>query len=377
MILSGIRLSNFRNHADTAIEFGPGINALLGDNGQGKTNILEAVSYLGLTKSFYAAGDGEALQIGKDDFTVEGVMISDAGVAHTVRVAYTRLPPVKAFLIDASTPETLASVIGRFPVVILSPENNAITYGSPAERRKFLDLTLSQVSSPYLHDVLEYRRALRQRNRVLVDGRLHGTPVTGVIEPWTESLVHYGGRIAHRRQTFVAEFRSYILDAYRKLVPSSEEPDIEYQCGFDAPEHADPAGMSAGMAATLEKRRGTEIKRGMTLAGPHRDEVKLTINGILVQQFASQGQHKSLLVALKVAEFFYVRERRGESPLLLLDDVFSELDRGRALRILGLVSELGQTMITTTDETMFGPAMAWGNNQRRFRIERGTCTPGP
>lgn len=375
MILSGVRLRNFRNHEATAIGFGPGINALLGDNGQGKTNVLEAVSYLSLTKSFYAAGDAEALQIGKEEFEIEGTMLSAADVSHAVRVAFTRVPPAKSFLIDGTPPERLSAVIGRFPVVILSPENNAITFGGPVERRKFMDLTLSQVSRVYLEDLLEYRRILRQRNRMLTEARLRGTMAGGTLEPWTESLALYGGRLAHRRLLFVDEFRSCIKRAYRDLVPAEEEPDCRYRCGFPAAGAADADGCTGALRTALEEKRAEEIARGVTLAGPHRDELTLTLNGISVQQFASQGQHKTLLVALKVAEFEYVRERRDEVPLFLLDDVFSELDAGRAARILGLAAEIGQTMITTTNDSVFGSSIAWGDRHRRYIVERGTCRP--
>ncbi len=375
MILSGVRLSNFRNHEATAIGFGPGINALLGENGQGKTNVLEAVSYLSLTKSFYAAGDVDALQIGKDAFEVEGGLVSAAGVSHTVHVAYTRVPPAKSFLIDGTAPGRLSSVIGRFPVVILSPENNAITFGGPVERRKFMDLTLSQVSRVYLDDLLEYRRILRQRNRILTDARLRGITVGGILEPWTENLARYGGRIAHRRLLFVDEFRSSLRSAYRDLVPAAEEPDIRYQCGFPARGVAGAEGLSDTLRTALEEKRAEELARGVTLAGPHRDELALTINGISVQQFASQGQHKTLLVALKVAEFMYVRERREEVPLFLLDDVFSELDAGRAARILALAAGIGQTMITTTNDGVFGSSIVWGDRHRRYIVENGTCRP--
>jgi DNA replication and repair protein RecF len=375
MILSGVRLSNFRNHEATAIGFGPGINALLGENGQGKTNVLEAVSYLSLTKSFYAAGDVDALQIGKDAFEVEGGLVSAAGVSHTVHVAYTRVPPAKSFLIDGTAPGRLSSVIGRFPVVILSPENNAITFGGPVERRKFMDLTLSQVSRVYLEDLLEYRRILRQRNRILTDARLRGITVGGILEPWTENLARYGGRIAHRRLLFVDEFRSSLRSAYRDLVPAAEEPDIRYQCGFPARGVAGAEGLSDTLRTALEEKRAEELARGVTLAGPHRDELALTINGISVQQFASQGQHKTLLVALKVAEFMYVRERREEVPLFLLDDVFSELDAGRAARILALAAGIGQTMITTTNDGVFGSSIVWGDRHRRYIVENGTCRP--
>jgi DNA replication and repair protein RecF len=373
MILSRIRLGNFRNHAATSVEFGNGINAFLGANGAGKTNILEAVSYLSLTKSFYASGDSEVIGIGGDAFDLEGTLVSDAGVQHQVRVSCTRMPQEKKFLVNGAPPERLAAVIGRFPVVVLSPENGSITFGGPGERRKFMDLTLSQVSSAYLEDVLEYRKALRQRNRILTDNRMRGTLPPGFIEPWTESLVAYGSRIAHRRALFAAEFRSHILNAYRSIMPDAENPDISYLCGFETGEGEDVRAYATGLSADLASRHSEERRRGLTLAGPHRDDLRLTINGMDVQRFASQGQHKTLLVAMKIAEYSYMRERHNETPLFLLDDVFSELDAGRVRRILECAGGLGQVMITTTEEAVFGGSVTWGNHNRRFTVEHGTC----
>jgi DNA replication and repair protein RecF len=373
MILSGIRLSNFRNHAATEIAFGPGLNALFGDNGQGKTSLLEAVSYLSLTKSFYAASDSDAVRIGADGFELEGTMVSATGVTHRIRVAYVATPPGKTFTVDALPPESLASVIGRFPAVVLSPENSAITFGGPAERRKFVDLTLAQVSGAYLRDLMEYRRILRQRNRILVDGRMRGSRNEHALAPWTESLIAYGARVAHRRRVFIDEFAGYVERAYVELNLMAEKPGLAYHSGCSAEGAGDAEETGRAFAAALERARGEEMRRGTTLAGPHRDDLRLTLDGLSVQQFASQGQHKTLLVALKFAEFAYVKERRDETPLLLLDDVFSELDERRAGRILALAAEMGQSLITTTDDRTFGTSVAWGGTNRRFTVERGTC----
>ncbi|MEW6510399.1 MAG: DNA replication/repair protein RecF [Bacteroidota bacterium] len=376
MMLSAIRFSNFRNHGATALEFGGGVNALFGANGEGKTNVLEAVSYLSLTKSFYASGDADALQIGKETFEIEGTMVSDLRVASQVAVRYQHIPsPAKSVRVNGTPTERLSSLIGMFPVVVLSPENNGITFGPPAERRKFVDLTLSQVSRAYLEDVLEYRRTLRQRNRLLADARIRGRmPDAELLEPWTLGLAQYGGRIAHRRRLFAEEFRSYMHNAYRDVAAGGEEPEMVYRCGFPADRADGAEAMSACMMTALEQGRNEEIKRGITLSGPHRDELALTLNGMSVQRFASQGQHKTFLVALKVAEFFYVRERRGEIPLFLLDDVFSELDARRAQRILAMAADVGQCMITATDDAIFRTTLQWGDTHRRFTVERGTCT---
>ncbi len=375
MILQRLRVKNFRNHADTLVELGDGINGLLGSNGQGKTNLLEAISFLSLTKSFYAAGDGRVVQIGKPFFEVHGTVVGNGGVAHEVRVVYDAVTGEKAIAVNGARADTFASVVGQFPVVILSPEAHGITAGGPAERRKFMDLALSQVSRAYLEDVVEYRRALRQRNRLLAEARVRGGVSPSVLEPWTLSLATRGGRLMERRRAFVDEFRGYVRDAYASLVPENETPGMAYATFREVDGSAGAADLAGLMLEELHARGGEETARGITLVGPHRDDLTLTLNGISVQHYASQGQHKTFLVAMKVAEFFYVRDRKNEAPVFLLDDLFSEFDEHRARRILGLVAGLGQTVITATDEGVFRHAVDWDGRHRRFMVTNGTCTP--
>jgi DNA replication and repair protein RecF len=374
MIVGAVRVRNFRNHHESSLEFGEGINALLGDNGEGKTNILEAISYLSLTKSFYASTDATVLQIGEEGFEVEGSVCSGSGVVHNVRVTYDGRTGTKLYEIDGTRPERLSSVIGRFPIVILSPENGAITFGGPGERRKFMDLILSQVSPAYLETLLEYRRVIRQRNRVLLDARMRGgQQPERLLEPWNEGLAVHGSTLVQRRREFVKEFSDYMIRAYTDLVGEKEEtPGVRYEtsCRNEAVPKQE---IAEELRQLLRRFQGEDLRRGTTLVGPHRDNLVFTLAGIPVQQYASQGQHKSLLVALKVAEFAYLRERREERPILLLDDVFSELDRHRSSRILALAEMLGQVVITTTHEGPFGNAVEWNDANRRFFVERGTC----
>jgi DNA replication and repair protein RecF len=375
MIVAVVRVRNFRNHSESRLEFGKGINALLGDNGEGKTNILEAISYLSLTKSFYANTDGTVVRLGEDGFEVEGWIVSNGGAEHHIRVTYRREGGTKEYEVNGGRPERLSSVIGRFPIVILSPENGAITFGGPAERRKFVDLVLSQMSPAYLETLFEYRRVVRQRNRILLDARAHGSVSEAVLEPWDEGLALHGSVLVERRWRFVQEFLPYIVNSYHELVGEKQEvPAVSYESTCRAGEGELPREAVAGNILDLLRRhRGEEVKRGTTLVGPHRDNILFTLSGIPVQQYASQGQHKSLLVALKIAEFAYLSERREERPILLLDDVFSELDGSRSARVLDLAGKLGQTVITTTDERSFGAGVVWNEVNRRFAVEHGTC----
>lgn len=357
------------------MEFGEGLNVLLGNNGQGKTNVLEAISYLSLTKSFYAANDSTVLQLEKDVLEVRGAMLTDNSIEHSIRVAYSRAGE-KQFTVNGANPETLASVIGRFPIVVLSPENNAITFGGPMERRKFIDLLLSQISRAYLEDILEYRRVLKQRNRLLADAKIEQRYSPELIEPWTKGLVQYGARIIKHRREFVLEFQEYVNRAYRNLVSNDaigdEIPGLEYTSLPGLLGQNSTEAIAACFTEELDRRNFEERKRGTTLVGPHRDDLYLTIDGISVQHYASQGQHKTMLVALKIAEFFYLKERREETPIFLLDDVFSELDEQRSTSLLKTVTPLGQIFITTTDESVFHGSVEWNGFNKKIYVERGT-----
>ena len=379
MIVGAVRVRNFRNHRESALEFGNGVNALLGDNGAGKTNILEAISYLSLTKSFYASADATVVRIGEEEFEVEGLMVSGSGVEHRVQVTYDRPAAAKTYEVDGSRPERLSTVIGMFPIVVLSPENSAITFGGPAERRKFMDLTLCQISPAYLETLFEYRRVIRQRNRVLLDARIRGNLPETLVEPWDEGLAIHGSLLVEKRQRFVEEFAHYVLRSYGELVEGGEEtPGVGYESTCLDGNSVVPREVIADRIRGLIRRhRAEELKRGTSLVGPHRDNLRFTLSETPVQEYASQGQHKSFLVALKIAEFTYLRERRGERPILLLDDVFGELDARRSARILCLVEALGQTIITATEVASFGSAVVWNEANRRYIVERGACRREP
>ncbi len=371
MQLTKFRVHNFRNHLDTLLEFGDGVNVLVGDNGQGKTNIIEAISYLCLTKSFFAGGDAMVINFNQELFEVEGTFVSETGTTSDVRVAYDRQMAEKAYFINRKSLEPLSSVIGKFPVVICSPEHAPITSGSPMERRKFVDFVVSQSNPLYFQTLIGYRRALKQRNKVLFESRTVSDDIRSLLEPWEDQLSEMGGELMRRREEFVKEFGSYIQAAYRQIVGSGEEPKITYRPSVERP-GPDAGGDCAGLLReSFQIRRSEELRVGTTLVGPHRDEFSLTINGLDLRKFASQGQHKTFLVALKLAEFYYLKERCGEKPLLLLDDVFSELDKHRSEKLLDCVEHVSQTFVTSTAPDVFEKAIDFGGANRKFMVHDG------
>jgi len=375
MYLREVTLTHFRNHSSTNIAFGKGLNALVGNNGQGKTNVLEAIAYLSFTKSFYAAADTDALQFGHEFFEVRGGVEAENGSQTSVAVRFQKGPPEKRVAINAHQVERHADVVGEFPAVVLSPEHGAIIAGGPAERRRFLDIVLCQTSRSYLEDILEYRRVVRQRNRILADARYQQIPVPSAIEPWNESLVEHGARVMERRRRFLRVLQPHVAESYRVTSGSESDVGAIYAAGGSLDPGSEEAEVRTWMKDQIRLRQGEEARRGTSLVGPHRDDIQFTISGISVQQFASQGEQKSFLIALKLAEFQYVRESRDESPLLLLDDLFSELDQGRTERVLRRIEGTGQSIITATDVSVFRHIFDGKDQHRRFTVENGTCRP--
>jgi DNA replication and repair protein RecF len=372
MKLVSVDIVNFRNHAHTGFNAGERVNSFVGDNGQGKTTLLEAISALCLTKSIFGSRDGVLVQRGKDAFGVRGELQGDAGVRYGIGLSYSVGEDEKIFTINGTALEKFSDVVGQFPVVALAPQIGALTLGGPVERRKFLDFVLAQTSRIYLEDLIEYRRVLRQRNRVLLDAKLKRLECKELLEPWTGELIDRGSRITVRRAAFVEEFKPLVEGAYNDLAGTMETPGIRYDPSILTKVMTSEASVRAMLEAELLHKGEDERRAGATLVGPHRDEVRLTINGLGLRKYASQGQHKTFVVALKVAEFRYLLQRCKERPILLLDDVFGELDVHRAGRLLELIGSLGQAFITATGDNALPGGFQWGAPNRRFLVHEGS-----
>jgi DNA replication and repair protein RecF len=379
LLAKQLTLSNFRNHSTTRIEdFASGINVISGQNGAGKTSILEALSVCALTKSFTDAADNTLVQTGAEKFSLDGQFISDLGVGLHSQVEYHIGPPVKKSIhVNNDRLRRASDLIGRIPVVALTPDDKVITGGSPEERRKFLSLVLSQSSRLYLEDEIEFRKALRHRNSLLgslKDEHASLAKAHAQLAPWTEVIIERSARIMSRRAAFIAEFSPFLLESYRLVSGGNESPSLRYA----------PMGFQSGIKSAHEmrsfleeeysRREQEELRRGMTLVGAHRDELVIMISSEReAKRFASQGQHKSLLVAMKLAEFNYLREATGETPILLLDDVFSELDASRSKRLLQLIASgrFGQTFISSTTRENFDVMIDFSSNQHRVFVVDG------
>jgi DNA replication and repair protein RecF len=343
MFLSSISLKNTRKHTDTHIDFADKLNYIVGGNGVGKTTILEAIYYLCTTKSCLTQADKEVVKIGETGFNITGNF--NGRTNDEVKINYSVTENKKAFLLSNKQIHKFSDIIGKFPVVLLSPSDHSITQGYPAERRKFVDSVISQASRTYLNLLLEYNRTLKQRSSLLSRLRELNKTQNRELNAWNENLVQTGAEIINHRNSFVLEFAFYIKEAYKNILGSKEEPGISYHFLEGNCE----GSIEKCFSSLLDQRREEELRRATNLVGPHRDDFVFDINNLNLKSYGSQGQHKTFQTILRFAEYFYLRDKTETSPIFLLDDVFGELDAERAAAISDYLSTVGQAFITLTD----------------------------
>jgi DNA replication and repair protein RecF len=365
MHIRRVRLKSFRAHASTAISFSPGVNLIVGPNGIGKTNVLEAIHYLCLSKSFLASSDNYVLRKGDEFFEVEGAFTSERGRELTARIAFVPSDGKKLFLNGAAL-DRLADIVGRLPIVVFSPDDYVITAGGPDERRAFLNNILSQARPAYMEDLWAYRRALKQRNELLSQFQGARFPMPeGLLESWDAELTKSGARVITERLRFLRRFDSYLAEAYGTMEHAVERPTIRYQTAVDTDALDSEEQVAAALADRFAERRKRDQETGRTGDGPHRDELVFKLNGMDVRRYASQGQHRTFGMALKLAQFFYLRDRLDETPILLLDDIFDHLDPSRTAAVLDLLSSdgVGQSIITGTRAGLFDDRIDFASDE--------------
>lgn len=360
MVIRRLIMRNFRNYEEQALTFNRKFNFIWGNNGQGKTNILEALSLLTYGRSFLGSSESDCLMIGSDIFKIEGGFENDLGNTETVSVTYDGNQKQKSVLRNKERISSFSSeIFGRFPAVFLSPANLSITYGSPADRRRYFDIIISQASPVYLECLKDLARLLKQKSSLLRGhlqaGRYSAEDLPAMLSTFNEKLSEVSAEVVNRRMSFLREYRNFFDRSFAFLNAGDDCGVIKYNSDSFGEEPESESGLASRYLKEFEAKAKEETARGVTLCGPQRDDyffrMKKDGDNLVLKSHASQGEHKTFLVGLKLAEYEYLKSVKSTPPVLLLDDVLSELDHDRVGQIVSHLKDYGQIFLTTADHT--------------------------
>lgn len=376
VILRELELRHFRNLGIQALRFPPEGVAVIGDNAQGKTNLLEAIYYLESFRSFRGAGDGELAAFPEDAFHLKGIVDGDGPA--TVSAGFDRRRRKKKVSVDGSETRRISAALGRLGAVVFSPSDVELVTGGPQVRRRFLDIVLSLDGNGYVESLSRYGRALAQRNAALRANA--GAPAA---RAWDEELVSHGARVTHLRREWISTW-SGAFAAYCAAISGCDPAALAYRPdlgrGSVGPEGrraefgADEDEVGERFRERLRESWETDVRRGATTVGPHRDELLFTITSqgrpLAARTYGSGGQRRTAALALRLTEAAAIRRRRRAEPILLLDDAFAELDEGRSVRVMAMLREegAGQVILTAPKES---DARLRGPSLERWRIREG------
>lgn len=356
VLLRSLALRDFRNLARLDLTFPEAGVAIVGENGQGKSNLLEAIYYLHLLRSVRGARDVDVVRFGAPGFHISAR--TEGGAHHELSAGFERQGRRKRVKMDGAEPQRLSDGLGALPCVLFSPADVELVAGSPAARRRYLDILLALSSRKYLAALQRYRHALAQRNAALRDAlRNTGTKAEQRIAVWEAPLAEHGAVLWCERVAWASRAGGRFA-AMCAAIGERSPVGMRYATAIE-PAGSDTADVAHAIERALANKRGLDVRRGLTHAGPHRDDLALTLDGRELRAFGSAGQQRTAAIALRLLEGETLRERLGASPLLLLDDPFAELDVRRSARILELLAErgLGQTLLTVPRESDIPPAL--------------------
>lgn len=364
MIIESLELKNYRNYRELSLSFDPGTNLLYGDNAQGKTNILEALYYCASAKSHRGSKDKEIIRFGEEEAHVK-LLLRKRDVPYRIDM-HLKMNSAKGIAVNGLPIRRASELFGILNAVLFSPEDLNIIKNGPADRRRFMDLELCQLDRSYVHALVSYNRALVQRNRLLKDISFQ-PELRETLDLWDAQLVNYGSQLIRARREFLTRLNPVIGPIHSGLTGGKEEISVIYDSNTDEQE----------FGSSLTRARESDLRQKITSVGPHRDDigffVKRTdaedqsaavprdLRGMDLRRFGSQGQQRTAALSLKLSEIGLMEQATGESPVLLLDDVLSELDTDRQKQLLKTISRI-QTVITSTGmENLLG---------KDFRIDR-------
>lgn len=374
MRLCSVELVNFRNYESESLSFDAGTNILFGQNAQGKTNFLEAIYLCTCARSHRTGRDDELVRHGAPFYRTTVHFITDRGLAESVSVEYHRAEakggsPSRIIRYNDLEVTRLSDMMGLFHAILFAPEDLEIVKDGPAERRRFLDILISRTDRTYFRDLQEFWRIIGHRNRLLKQNREGMSSLDETqLDIWDESLAAVAAAILSKRLHYVDQLLGYAALSLRHLTASQEVLGLQYR-GFSGltPDMGQKV-IEARYLERLKRLREDDLFRGNTSQGPHRDDMLITLNGVDARLYASQGQQRSVVLSLKIAELLILTEVSGEKPILLLDDVMSELDQSRRSRLIEVISDHQVFMTCTEAESMGDMDVLMGSKVHYYSV---------
>jgi DNA replication and repair protein RecF len=367
MRIHELQIINFRNLRFLRAEFAPGLNLVHGANAQGKTNLLEAIHMLVTGRSFRTTSEREMVPWVRDDYEATLVRARVKKAVGEERFLLTFNQGEKHITVNGEPIRKLGELIGRINAVLFTPSDLQLVRGAPGLRRRFLDICLSQVNRTYLFHLQRYDLALRQRNALLKQHQRRPS-LRDELAAWDDQLAEHGAGVIHARKDAVERLSRDAAEHYGRIAGMTEALAIEYRPSPALAGAATPGEIRARLLGALHSAINEDIRRGATSAGPHRDDLTFLIDARDARDFGSQGQQRSCVLALKFAELLLMREATGEPPLLLLDDLMSELDESRKQALLTALDPDVQTFLTATEKELVTP---FAKPQKLFLMEDG------
>ncbi len=346
MRIESLQLKQYRNYEQLTLRFSEEVNIFIGENAQGKTNVMEAIYVLAMAKSHRTNVDRELIQWEQSYGKIEGTIRNRYG---NVPLSLLLSKKGKTAKVNHLEQQRLSDYIGAFNVVMFAPEDLNIVKGSPRERRRFIDMEIGQISAPYLYDLMQFQQLLKQRNALLkqVRGRMNDQD-HALFDVYTEQFAQLAARVVYRRFGFIAQLQKWADPIHYRISKEKEHLTIHYETLESLNAEMSVEQMERVILDKLKTLTDRELQRGTTLVGPHRDDLTFYVNDYDVQTYGSQGQQRTAALSLKLAEIQLIEEKVGEPPVLLLDDVLSELDDERQTHLLNTMKGHVQTFVTTT-----------------------------
>ncbi len=371
MRVARLSLRDFRNYQTQEMRPGPGLNVLVGLNAQGKSNLLEAIYLLATTKSLRAGRDTEMIRSGAGQALVEAEIETEREGEVALDVTLTP-GDRKALRINGSRRQRVIELLGVLNAVFFGAIDLGVVCGEPTLRRRFMNLVISQMSPKYCFDLGAYKRVLEQRRGLLKELRDRPVADSG-LEVWNDQLAHYGAPVVAKRREFAQELAPRASAIHGRISGGREALDVRYMPNIRVADDAGPDGIAQAFHAQIERVQHEEIRRGATLVGPQRDDLRFAVSGSDARTYGSQGQQRTVVLSLKLAEFELLCSHVGEAPVMLLDDVMSDLDETRRRHLLEALHQRCQTFLTCTGVRRLPPALL--REAHIWRVTAGSIEP--